>query len=235
MLLVAARPFTLLEITSPRRGPEPRSRMTPAGPVTPGGDTGTEQSREQSRLLAAETAALVAAMARDDKAALAALYDALARPLYSLAFRVTNDAAEAQDIVQEVFLQMWNTAATYDAGRGSVLAWATTLTRNRAIDRVRMRKRRGELLAEAAPDLQPASPAGDSDSASSLWVQEKAGVVRTALTQLAPEQQTAIELAFFSGLTQQEIAARLNEPLGTIKARIRRGLLKLRATLPDRL
>ncbi len=201
--------------------------MTPDAPVTPGGDSGADQAREQARLLAA--------MARGDKAALAALYDSLARPLYSLAFRVTNDATEAQDIVQDVFLQMWNKAANFDSSRGSVFGWAATLTRNRAIDRVRMRKRRSELLAEAAPDLQPAAPAGDSDSAGSLWVQEKAGAVRSALTRLAPEQQTAIELAFFSGLTQQEIAARLNEPLGTIKARIRRGLLKLRETLPARL
>jgi RNA polymerase sigma-70 factor (ECF subfamily) len=197
--------------------------MTPDAPVTPDGDAGAEQTR------------LLAAMARGDKAALTGLYDALARPLYSLAFRVTNDATEAQDIVQDVFLQMWNKASTFESSRGSVFGWAATLTRNRAIDRVRMRRRRGELLAKAAPDLQPASPAAEADSARSLWVREKAGAVRLALAQLAPEQQKAIELAFFSGLTQQEIAARLNEPLGTIKARIRRGLLKLRETLPARL
>lgn len=182
-----------------------------------------------------EHAALLAAMAGGDKAALARLYDLLAKPLYSLAFRVLNDAGDSQDIVQDVFLQMWHKAATYDTGRGSVFAWAATLTRNRAIDRVRMRKRRAELLAESAPDLQPAAIGNDTDSAGSLWLREKAGAVRTALTALAPDQQKAIELAFFSGLTQQEIAARLNEPLGTIKARIRRGLLKLRETLPARL
>ena len=82
---------------------------------------------------------------------------------------------------------------------------------------------------------EPASPSGDLDSGASLWVQEKATAVRSALGQLAPEQQKAIELAFFSGLTQLEIAAKLNEPLGTIKARIRRGLLKLKETLPTRL
>ena len=227
MLLVTARPFALLEITPPPRGGRVRSGMTPATPFSSPGDAGDELGREQAGLLAA--------LARGDKAALARLYDTLARPLYSLAFRVTNDATEAQDIVQDVFLQLWHKAATFDASRGSVFGWAATLTRNRAIDRVRMRRRRGELLAEAAEELQPSAPAGDTDSAGSLWVREKAGVVRSALTQLAPEQQKAIELAFFSGLTQQEIAARLNEPLGTIKARIRRGLLKLRETLPSRL
>jgi RNA polymerase sigma-70 factor, ECF subfamily len=173
-------------------------------------------------------------MARGDKAALARLYDQLAGPLYSLAHRVLNDAGEAQDVVQDVFLQLWHKAAAYDAGRGSVFAWAATLTRNRAIDRVRMRKRRAELLADSAADLQPAA-GGDADSAASLWAREKAGAVRAALATLAPEQQKALELAFFTGLTQQEIAAKLAEPLGTIKARIRRGLLKLRETLPARL
>lgn len=181
-----------------------------------------------------EHAALVAAMARGDKAALARLYDELARPLYSLAFRVLNDATEAQDVIQDTFLQLWHKAATYDTTRGSVFAWAATLTRNRAIDRIRMRQRRAELLAESAPDLQPAA-GGDPDSAAALWLREQAGAVRSALTTLAPEQKQAIELAFFSGLTQQEIAAKLNEPLGTVKARIRRGLLKLRETLPTRL
>jgi RNA polymerase sigma-70 factor (ECF subfamily) len=185
------------------------------------------EGREQARLLAA--------MAGGDKTALAQLYDALARPLYSLAFRILNDSAEAQDVVQEVFVQIWLKAATYDATRGSAFGWAATLTRNRAIDRVRMRKRRAELLTESAPDLQPTQHAGDLDSGASLWVQEKARAVRAALGQLAPEQQNAIELAFFSGLTQLQIAAKLDQPLGTIKARIRRGLLKLRETLPPRL
>lgn len=184
---------------------------------------------------AGEQATLLAAMARGDKTALARLYDSLAKPLYSLAFRVLNDASESQDIIQDVFLQLWHKAGDYDTSRGSVFSWAATLTRNRAIDRVRMRKRRDELLADSAGELQPAASTGDTDSAGSLWAQEKAGAVRTALTRLAPDQRTAIELAYFSGLTQQEIAARLNEPLGTIKARIRRGLLQLRETLPARL
>ena len=224
MLLVTARPYALLAIAPPRREAGRPARMNPAATEQTGGD---DQSREQAGLLAA--------MARGDKSALARLYDSLGRPLYSLALRVTSDASEAQDIVQDVFLQMWQKAATYDKGRGSVFGWAATLTRNRAIDRVRMRQRRAELLAASGPELQPAAPAGENDSAASLWVREKAAVVRTALTQLAPDQQKAIELAFFSGLTQQQIAAQLQEPLGTVKARIRRGLLKLREILPSRL
>ncbi len=180
-------------------------------------------------------AQLLAAMARGDKAALAGLYDQLSRPIYSLAYRMLGDAGEAQDLVQDIFLQVWRTAATYDTSRGSAFAWMATLTRNRAIDRIRMRKRRTELLANAAPELQPAPLSDESDSAGSLWLREKAAAVRTALASLAPDQQQAIELAYFSGLTQQEIAAQLNEPLGTIKARIRRGLLRLKDRLPSRL
>lgn len=214
----------LFAVSSPRREPERVARMTKPDSSPSAGD---EQSQEQARLLAA--------MAKGDKSALGRLYDSLSRPLYSLAFRIINDNAEAQDIVQDVFLQIWQKASTYDTSRGSVFGWAATLTRNRAIDRVRMRKRRTELLAESAPDLQPAPLSGDLDSGASMWIREKATAVRNALGQLAPDQQKAIELAFFSGLTQLQIADKLNEPLGTIKARIRRGLLKLKETLPTRL
>ncbi|WP_069963736.1 sigma-70 family RNA polymerase sigma factor [Lacunisphaera limnophila] len=193
----------------------------------PNDPAGEDRSREQARL--------VAAMAQGDKAAMGSLYDQLSGPLYSLAYRMLGDAGEAQDLTQDIFLQLWRTAGSYDAGRGSVFSWAATLVRNRAIDRIRMRQRRSELLAQAAPDLQPTAPGGDADSAGTLWLQEKATAVRAALAEIAPDQKQAIELAFFGGLTQQEIAARLNEPLGTIKARIRRGLLKLKDRLPARL
>lgn len=198
--------------------------MITANPSEPSAE---ERSRDQARL--------VAAMARGDKAALASLYDQLAGPLYSLAVRMLGDAAEAQDLVQDIFLQLWQSADTFESGRGSVFSWSATLIRNRAIDRIRMRQRRGELLAQAAPDLQPSAPGGDADSAGSLWLREKAAAVRAALADLPTDQRQAIEFAYFSGLTQQEIAAQLREPLGTIKARIRRGLLKLRERLPARL
>src|SRR6185312_14346027 len=139
-------------ITAPRRESLRRTQMTGSGPSLSGDD----QSREQARLLTA--------IARGEKAALASLYDSLSRPLYSLAYRILNDGAEAEDVVQDVFLQIWRKSGTFDTARGSVFGWAATLTRNRAIDRVRMRKRRNELLAESAPDLQPAPLSGDLDS-----------------------------------------------------------------------
>ncbi|HVT74246.1 MAG TPA: sigma-70 family RNA polymerase sigma factor [Lacunisphaera sp.] len=192
---------------------------TPTGP--------DDEDRQQARL--------IAALSDGNREALGHLYDALARPLYSLAFRITQDAAEAQDIVQDVFVKISSQAASYRPERGSVFTWAATLTRNRAIDRLRSRRRREDLLTTAADSLKPASAPDGSDTAAALWLREKAAAVRTAVNSLAPEQQQAIALAYFSGLTQQEIATRLNEPLGTVKARIRRGLLKLRETLPARL
>lgn len=186
-----------------------------------------ERDGEQTRL--------VAAMARGDKAAFARLYDQLAGPLFSLALRILGERGEAQELLQDIFLQTWRTAASYETGRGTVFSWLATLTRNRAIDRLRMRQRRSTLLAEGAPDLQPAAMAGDHDSAGSLWQRERVAAVRSALAELTADQRQALELAYFGGLTQQEIAAKLNEPLGTIKARIRRGLLRLKDRLPARL
>lgn len=213
--------FALLASHDPRSKPELWSRMTEPAPSSIGDEA---QAHEQARLLAA--------MAIGEQAALGQLYDSLAKPLYSLAFRVLNNASEAQDVVQDVFVQLWKKASSYEQSRGSVFSWAVTLTRNRAIDRVRTRKRRAELLAESAPDIQPMTLNGGHDSAHSLWLQEKAAAVRGALAQLGPDQQKAIELAYFSGLTQQEIAVTLNAPLGTIKARIRRGLRQLREIIP---
>jgi RNA polymerase sigma-70 factor (ECF subfamily) len=177
-------------------------------------------------------AELIARMAKGDRGAFAQLYDRFSRPLYSTAVRVLNDAKEAEDVVQEVFLALWEKASAFEAERGTAFSWAVTLTRNRSIDRIRMRKRRSELLAASAPeDLGYLSSAETADSADDLSLKEKSRAVRAAVAALPTEQQKALELAFFSGLTQQEIAAKLSEPLGTIKARIRRGLLKLRETL----
>ncbi|MDQ5977395.1 MAG: hypothetical protein QG602_367 [Verrucomicrobiota bacterium] len=206
------------------RSPVRRTSMSQGEKKLSGGD---DRQHDQARL--------VAAMAGGDNAAMGTLYDQLSGPLYSLAYRMLGDATEAQDLTQDIFLQLWRTAASYDSSRGSVFSWAVTLTRNRAIDRIRMRQRRSEILATAAPELQPAPLSDEGDSASTLWLREKNAAVRAALAELAPDQQQAIELAFFGGLTQQEIAERLREPLGTIKARIRRGLLKLKDRLPARL
>jgi RNA polymerase sigma-70 factor (ECF subfamily) len=158
--------------------------------------------------------------------AFAALYDRFATPLYSLALKMVANEAEAQDLLQEVFLSVWNKAATFRAERGSAFAWVVTQVRNRAIDHIRMRRRRGELLEAHAEELEPAPVSSGSAESN-----ERGRHVRSALEQLSAEQRQVLRLAYFEGLTQSEIAQKLAEPLGTIKARAHRGLARLRATL----
>jgi RNA polymerase sigma-70 factor (ECF subfamily) len=167
-----------------------------------------------------------------DQDAFGELYDRLSGPLYSLAVRMLGDAAEAQDVLQDAFLQIWRRAATYDASQSSVFSWAILLTRGRIIDRLRARGRRLRVIAFSTDDEENPSRTADASTAESAADtadrNEEAGRVRSVLSKLPAEQREAIELAFFSDLTHHEIAAQLGEPLGTIKARIRRGLLKLR-------
>jgi RNA polymerase sigma-70 factor (ECF subfamily) len=180
-------------------------------------------------------AGILQRMAGGDQAALAELYDRFSRPLFSTALRILSDASEAQDIVHDVFLALWEKASWFEPHRGSAFSWAVTLTRNRSIDRLRTRRRRTGLLEKSAPeDLGYQAATGD-EAADRAAAGDEAIVVRQAVANLPADQKRAVELAFFSGLTQQEIAERLKEPLGTIKARIRRGLLRLRDSIPHRL
>jgi RNA polymerase sigma-70 factor (ECF subfamily) len=177
---------------------------------------------------------LIQRTAKGDRAAFAGLYDRFSRPLFATALRILGDSREAEDVVHDVFLTLWQRSMEFSADRGSPFSWAVTMTRNRAIDRVRQRRRRAEILADTPPaDLGygETSAGTSTDSAEALQARERAGAVRQALSTLPDDQQRAVELAFFGGLTQQEIAANLNQPLGTVKARIRRGLLKLRDVL----
>ncbi|MCE2862733.1 MAG: sigma-70 family RNA polymerase sigma factor [Opitutaceae bacterium] len=181
-------------------------------------------------------ALLLTRVADGDREAFAQLYDRFSAPLYGAAIQILHDAAEAQDVVQDAFLSLWEKAATFESSRGSAFSWAVTLVRNRAIDRVRMRRRRSELLADSVPEdlgyMAGRLQAGGDESAT---LGDEARAVRAAVAALPPEQQRALELAFFGGLTQEEIARKLREPLGTVKARIRRGLMRLRDSLADRL
>lgn len=183
----------------------------------------------------AEDARLLTRVAAGDREAFSELYDRFSKPLYATAVRILTDTAEAQDVVHDAFVALWDKARTYESSRGTAFSWALTLTRNRAIDRLRSRRRRAELLDNSAPsdlglDENSSGPSADASADSS----DQAAAVRAAVETLPPEQQSALKLAFFSGLTQEEIATRLRTPLGTIKARIRRGLLKLREQLAAR-
>ncbi len=185
---------------------------------------------------AGANAALLRRMAGGDRDALAELYDSLSRPLYATARHILNDATEAQDVVHDVFLALWENAASFDSSRGAAFSWAVTLTRNRSIDRLRTRANRARLLGSSFPDdLGYGQEVGEIGGSLRAELGDRAAAVRSAMAELPADQQRALELAFFSGLTQKEIADKLSEPIGTIKARIRRGLIKLRDSLAGRL
>ena len=173
---------------------------------------------------------LLLQIAEGSRPAFIALYERLATPLYSLALKMLANEAEAQDILQEVFLSIWNKASTFRVEKGSAFAWAVSQVRNRAIDRIRSRRRRGELLDAHGPELEPSGSVVAS-SAQNAELSERGRFVRSALEELSAEQREVLRLAYFEGLTQVEIATKLAEPLGTIKARAHRGMARLRATL----
>jgi RNA polymerase sigma-70 factor (ECF subfamily) len=164
-----------------------------------------------------EAAALVDRLARGDHQALAELYDRYAGIVNALALRILRRSADAEDVVQEVFVQVWRQAARFDASRGTPEAWLFTITRTRALDRLR------RVVAAQAVSMTPPPVAAP--------VIEHGLAVRRALEELPPDQRAALELAYYEGLTQSEIAARLGQPLGTVKTRIRTAMIRLRETL----
>jgi RNA polymerase sigma-70 factor (ECF subfamily) len=179
---------------------------------------------------ALEDEKLMLRVAQGDRSAFLQLYDRLSTPLYSLALRMLANEAEAQDILQEVFLSIWSKAANFRADRGTPFSWAVTQLRSRAIDRIRSQRRRGELVEAYRPDLEPSGSATTS-SAENCEVSERAREVRSALGQLTEDQREVLRMAYFEGLSQSEIAEKLEEPLGTIKARAHRGMARLRTLL----
>jgi RNA polymerase sigma-70 factor (ECF subfamily) len=175
---------------------------------------------------------MIARIGRRDQGAFSALYDRLSGPLYSLAMKMLGDPAEAQDALQEVFLQIWSRAGTYDPEQSSVFSWTVLLTPSRVIDRLRARGRRSRVVVASTEEAPTAADASTVESAADTAEKnDEAARVRYVLNNLPSEQREAIELAFFEHLSHHEIAARLGQPLGTVKARIRRGLLKLRQRL----
>ena len=173
--------------------------------------------------------ASLARIARGDQLAFAELYDRHARLVFSLALRILQERADAEDIVQEVFAQVWSQAGRYDASRGAVAAWMLMLTRSRAIDRLRARRARPETASESNTAESVVDSAVRQDL--ELLSAEQVTRLQRALKELPDAQRTALELAYYEGLTHAEVAARLSEPLGTVKTRIRQAVIKLRESL----
>jgi RNA polymerase sigma-70 factor, ECF subfamily len=186
-------------------------------------DTAEASERDQ------DLVSLVEQVAAGDQSALATLYDATNRFIYSLILRVLGDMGSAEEVLIDVYTQLWRQASSYDANRGAPLAWMATIARSRAIDRLRSswqdqhRKESLDVLGDA-----PANAASPEESAAAS---ERQRFVREALNLLTPEQRRVIELAYYSGLSHSEIAEKLNQPLGTVKTRTRLGMMKLREAL----
>lgn len=170
--------------------------------------------------------AVVALTARSDESALAELYDRYGRAAYGLAFRVLRDAALAEDAVQEAFLDVWRQADRFVPERARASAWLFTFVHRRAVDVVRREERRRADPIESAPE-----PSGDATAEDEAWLRLERERVQGALRQLPDAQREAIELAYYGGFTQSELAERLGEPLGTIKSRMFTGLARLRELL----
>ncbi len=179
--------------------------------------------------------ALLRRVAQGDRKSFEALYDRFAGVLFSTAYRVLNNQEAAEDVLQDVFVQIWEKAPLYDETRGKPLTWAVTLTRNKSIDRLRSTQRRSRLHDDVQRESETFEQFDDRSSFDAVSSSETGALVRKAIQTLSKDQREAIELAYFSSLTQTEIAERLGEPLGTVKARIRRGMMKLRDILsPER-
>lgn len=172
---------------------------------------------------------LLALVARGDEAALGAVYDRYGGLVYTIALRVTGDRQTAEEVTQDVFQGVWQTAGSYQAGRGACAAWLVGIARHRAIDATRSKRERARTREQTYDQGSFAETVGAPDPGlTDLDVRE---AVRAALESLPIAQRQAIELAFYGGLTRVEIAERLGEPLGTVKTRLRLGLLKLRDLL----
>jgi RNA polymerase sigma-70 factor (ECF subfamily) len=177
-------------------------------------------SPAEVKVVSTNDEALMSAMRSGDESAMGALYDRYSGLVYSVALRVLGDTGAAEDILQDIFIQVWRNPAQFDSRRGNIGPWLAVIARNRAIDVLRKRHPEDDI-ADTPISITP-DMAGD---ASRNQVMEK---VRSALTTMPAAQRTALEMAYFEGLSHSEIAEKSGEPLGTIKTRIRSGLLTLR-------
>ncbi len=167
-----------------------------------------------------------------DQQALAQLYDETNRLVYSLVYRILGESGAAEEVTLDVYMQVWRQAGRYDAQRGTLLTWLITIARSRAIDYLRATRQHSQQTDQLElVVVQPPVTTKEADVEKSVLLTERGHIVRRALMTLPPEQREVIELSYFLGLSHSEIALRLNQPLGTVKTRVRLGLMKLRELL----
>ena len=192
------------------------------------GDVSPDGRRDYAQL---DDETLVRLLVQQDVLALEALYQRYSRPIFSLALKILGDREVVEEVVQEVFLRLWTRAFGYDPQRGKLLSWLLTITHHRAIDE--LRRRRTQPETDGLQDQLAAVEESDADPSRSLTQVEEREAVQRALAQLPEAQRKPIQLAYYGGLTQVEIAKLLSEPLGTIKTRMRLGMQKLRVLLAN--
>jgi RNA polymerase sigma-70 factor (ECF subfamily) len=202
--------------------------IAPASTVlAPSASVSLSMRKDQAHL---SDEALVALVARGDERALAELYDRMGRVAYGLARRILRDDRLAEDAVQEGFLGVWRTAASYSPERAKASTWILTLVHRRAVDLVRREERR---RADALDDSDRDTAAATGSAEEAAWLRFERDRVQAALKRLPDAQREAIELAYYGGYSQSEVAERLGVPLGTIKSRMFAGLARLRELLDD--
>lgn len=181
-----------------------------------------------------KTSALLPAVAGGDVEAFEELYDRYSSTLYALLIRILANAEDAQEVLQETFVKAWTSATMFDSLRGSEVAWLISIARSRGIDRLRARRIRVDREDEAGREISTVSGFVDRSNGADKAIQsEQTVAVRGALAELPDAQRRALELAYFEGLSQSEIAERLHEPLGTVKTRMQLGMKKLRDRLQE--
>ena len=191
--------------------------------------TGSPHNATDAHAAGPDFAALIAQVAGGDQPALAALYDGTSKLVFGLVLRILGDRSVAEEVLFDVYTQVWRQAARYDPARGGPLGWITTIARSRAIDRLRSDKplQQEDELSDTTASRETSAASPETNAA----LAEMREIVRAALDHLSAEQRETIELAYYSGMTQTEIAAHLALPLGTVKTRTRLAMMKLRDAL----
>jgi RNA polymerase sigma-70 factor (ECF subfamily) len=206
---------------NPPSAPQPYLNQGQAVPV----------GAEPGRVVESEDEALVRRMADGDDQALGVLYDRWHSVVHGVVGRMLRHAEDVEDVVEETFWQAWRQASRFDRTRGAVQTWLLTIARSRALDRVRALRRRREEPLEGDDGQVVVQQAAEGDPGADAEASERRRIVEAALTGLPPEQREALELGYYGGLSQTEIAERTGQPLGTVKTRMRLALQKLRSQL----
>lgn len=182
-----------------------------------------------------EEAAWIRAVANGDRTSFRQLHERFRLILFSTIFKVLNNHEDSEDVLQEVFAQIWKKAHLYDPSKGKPLTWANTMARNRAIDRYRAKQRRALLSQRYEGQIEVSPEKTSPDIREEVQMNETGRLLRAAVYELTPQQREAIELAYFGGLTQREVAEQIGQEVGTVKARIRRGIQRLEKTVPPKI